>query len=75
MKGETTLDQRIMERLKDLDRLHQFYLQQFPRISQEDLVAQLIADATYLAIYYGVDLETTFKEVSEDITKFYPDVP
>lgn len=79
MKGETTLDERIHDRLKWLDRVFKFYVEHFPGLNApewaENLVSELIADAAYLAAYHGVDLETIMEETVKDIRFHFPDVP
>ena len=87
MKGETTLDQRVTEQLKRLEEIRKYYSQRFTYMDRsvtiggrtldwpENLVGQLIADATYLATYYGLDLETIIEETVKDIRRAFPDVP
>lgn len=79
MKGETTLDERVMERLLELERLRTFYKVTYPVLNRpewpEHLVSQLIVDATYLATYYGLDLETIIAETVPDVRRYFPDIP
>ena len=79
MKGETTLDQRINERLKWLDEVLTFYKTKYTGLDKpegtEYLISQLIADATYLATYYGIDLETMMEETVKDTRRYFPDIP
>ena len=75
MKGETTVDQRIVERLNTLERVRKFYSERFHSLDEQDLIAALIEDAAYLALYHGIDFETLVKNCTEDVRNYYPDIP
>ena len=73
MIGETTLSERIVERLKRMDAVHKHYSGRFSNLSIEDLVTELISDAAWLALYHGMDFETLVASVTEDVRRKYPD--
>lgn len=79
MKGETTLDERIVSRLAGLELVRTFYKSHYSGLdsdkADEYLIAQLIADATYLACYYGIDLETLIEENVNSTRSYFPDIP
>ena len=79
MKGETTIDERVTRQLQRLEDVRKFYSQRFTYLDktdwEADLISCLISDATYLACYYGIDLETTIKESVDTIRFHYPDIP
>lgn len=75
MFGETTPEERTIEKLKRLDRLREYYQKQFAQqLTDEDLVVELIADAVYLATYFGIDFETKVQETAEDVRRVFPDI-
>jgi hypothetical protein len=77
MIGETTLDERIMSQLKWLEEVRVKYSQHITGLESKDwveyLVGQLIFDATYLATYHGIDLDTLLAETVADTRKRFPE--
>jgi hypothetical protein len=76
--GETTLDERILRQLRWLEEVKTKYSTHLGGELKnaewvEDLVSQLIFDATYLATYYGIDLDTIIKETVEETRKKFPE--
>lgn len=74
MIGETTLDQRILRQLKWIEEVRKKYADRYNNLNDEDLVAELIADATYLATYQGIDLDSLIEETVKDVRFHFPDI-
>ena len=78
MKGETTVEQRIEERLRKLEQVRKFFNSRYNLDGpnwETELISVLIEHATYLSCYYGVDLETTIQETVSSVRRNYPDIP
>ena len=79
MIGETTLDERVNNQLSRLEEVRKHYGHRFSSIrdgilADEDLVCQLIADATWLATYFGIDLDSMIDETVNDVRRRFPDI-
>jgi hypothetical protein len=77
MKGETTVDQRIEERLRKLEEVRKFYAQWYRLENPEwatDLIAALTEHAAWLALYEGVDYDTLAAEVVKEVRNNFPDI-
>lgn len=76
--GETTLDERILRQLRWLEEVRAKYATHLGGELKndkwiEDLVAELIFDATYLATYHGIDLDTILEETVKETRKKFPE--
>ncbi len=80
MKGETTAGERTTRNLERLEELRKHYASRFPGIGgkagwEENFVSQLVYDAAWLSIYYGLDLETMVEQTVRDARRDFPDIP
>ena len=77
MKGETTVDQRVEERLRKLEQIRKFYSQWYRLDGPDwasDLISAMTEHAAYLALYEGVDYDTIAAEAVKDVRFYFPDI-
>lgn len=78
MQGETTVDERAYQQLRWLDQVRDKYATHITGLDKkdwaEDLISQLIFDATYLATYHGIDLDTLIQETVQSTRRHFPDI-
>ena len=83
MKGETSVDERVVERLRKIEEIRKFFSRWYRSLDPttpnsvewaSDLIAAMTEYAAWLALYEGIDYDTLAERVVKETRFYFPDI-